>query len=406
MTRDFRLLLWATASAFAGFAPLLSVVPLWAASGGAASGAVGATTGVMMGATVAVQLAMPRLLRVLTLRRASVIGGLLLGVPTFAYLLSTGIGWVLVVSAVRGIGFGMFVVAGSALVAELVPPERRGRGLGAYGVAIGVPQALLLPVGVWAAEHVGFGVVFSVAGAASVLGALVTLAIHESGRTATSPDPDGSDMGMPGAAGADDGTGLAAVGPAAGPVRYRTLAGSGVLLLVASCAFGGATSFVPLAFPATTASLVLLAISLTMTVGRWWAGVRADSEGVGPLLPLGIGACTVGTLGIALAAGTLTGALAVVVAMTAGLLYGVGFGALQNDTLVLMFREAGPQGHGTASAAWNIAYDGGTGAGSLGVGVVAQGVGLSGALGASALPLVAVLPHAVRRARAARAARA
>jgi len=395
MTRDFRLLLWATASAFAGFAPLLSVVPLWAASGGAASGAVGATTGVMMGATVAVQLAMPRLLRVLTLRRASVIGGLLLGVPTFAYLLSTAIGWVLVVSAVRGIGFGMFVVAGSALVAELVPPERRGRGLGAYGVAIGVPQALLLPVGVWAAEHVGFGVVFSVAGAASVLGALVTLAIHESGRTATSPEPDGNDQGVSGAA-----------GPAAGPVRYRTLAGSGVLLLVASCAFGGATSFVPLAFPATTASLVLLAISLTMTVGRWWAGVRADSEGVGPLLPLGIGACTVGTLGIALAAGTLTGALAVVVAMTAGLLYGVGFGALQNDTLVLMFREAGPQGHGTASAAWNIAYDGGTGAGSLGVGVVAQGVGLSGALGASALPLVAVLPHAVRRARAARAARA
>ncbi|WP_278234616.1 MFS transporter [Isoptericola sp. AK164] len=384
MRRDFLLLLWGTAAAFAGFAPLLSVVPLWAADGGAGSGGVGATTGVLMGATVAVQLAMPRLLRVMTLRWASVLGALLLGAPTFAYLLSSDVAWVLAVSAVRGVGFGMFVVAGSALVAELVPPERRGRSLGAYGVAIGVPQALLLPIGVWAAEHLGFAVVFAATGGVGVLGAVVLLGIRESGRPA----------------GADDAPAHAA--EPAEPVRYRTLAGSGVLLLVASVAFGGATSFVPLAFPAVTASAVLLAVSVTMTVGRWWAGVRADSEGVGGLLPLAIGACAVGTLGIALAAGALDGGLALVAASAAGLLYGLGFGALQNDTLVLMFRDAGPGGTGTASAAWNIAYDGGTGAGSLGVGFVAQGVGVSAGLGVAALPLLAVLPHAVRRARAAR----
>ncbi|MEG3615257.1 MFS transporter [Isoptericola haloaureus] len=385
MRRDFLLLLWGTAAAFAGFAPLLSVVPLWAADGGAGSGGVGATTGVLMGTTVAVQLAMPRLLRVLTLRRASVVGALLLGAPTFAYLLSSDVAWVLAVSAVRGVGFGMFVVAGSALVAELVPPERRGRSLGAYGVAIGVPQALLLPIGVWAAEQLGFAVVFVATGGVGVLGAVVLLGIRESGRTA-----DTDDAPAPVAADPPE------------PVRYRTLAGSGVLLLVASVAFGGATSFVPLAFSAGTASAVLLAVSVTMTVGRWWAGVRADSEGVGGLLPLAIGACAVGTLGIALAAGALDGGLALVAASAAGLLYGLGFGALQNDTLVLMFRDAGPGGTGTASAAWNIAYDGGTGAGSLGVGFVAQGVGVSAGLGVAALPLLAVLPHAVRRARAAR----
>ncbi|WP_402464918.1 MFS transporter [Isoptericola aurantiacus] len=390
MSRDFRLLLLSTVAAFSCFAPLLSVVPLWAADGGAASGGVGATTGVMMVGTVAIQLAMPRILRYVTLRRASAIGALLLGVPTWAYLVSPAVGWVLAVSAVRGVGFGILVVAGSALVAELVPPERQGRGLGAYGVAIGLPQVVLLPAGVWAVEHVGFAAVFTVTGAAGVLGAAVVLAIRESGRTSRSAGmvaPDADDDATPGEA---------------RPVRYRTLAGSGVLLLVASCAFGGATSFVPLAFSASTASLVLLTISVAGTVGRWWAGVRADSEGVGGLLPFGIAACAVGTLGIAAGAGLLGGALAVVTAAVAGLVYGLGFGALQNDTLVLMFRQAGPGGHGTASAAWNMAYDGGTGTGSLGVGLVAQGIGLSGALGASALPLVACLPYAVRRARALR----
>ncbi|NNU28603.1 MFS transporter [Isoptericola sediminis] len=386
--RDFPLLLWATAFAFAGFAPLLSVVPLWTADGGAGSGGVGATTGVLMGATVATQLAMPRLLRVLSLRRASMLGALLLGAPTFAYLVSSAVGWVLLVSAVRGVGFGLLVVAGSALVAELVPPERRGRGLGAYGVAIGAPQALLLPVGVWAAEHLGFAVVFVTAGGAGVLGAVVMAGVRERDR-----------RGDPSAVGPLEEDPAAVVG---GPVRYRTLAGSGVLLLVAACAFGGTTSFVPLAFPAATASLVLLAVSVAMTAGRWWAGVRADSEGVGGLLPFGIGACALGTLGIAGAAGLLEGTSALVLASAGGLLYGLGFGALQNDTLVLMFREAGPAGTGTASAAWNIAYDGGTGAGSLGVGFVAQGVGVSGALGLSAVPLLVLLPHAVRRSRGAR----
>jgi predicted MFS family arabinose efflux permease len=376
--RDFRLLLLATLAIFACFAPLLSVVPLWAASGGAATGGVGATTGVMMAATVAVQLMMPRILRVLTLRQASVLGALLLGAPTWAYLVTPAVGWVLGVSAVRGIGFGIVVVAGSALVAELVPPERRGRGVGAYGVAVGLPQVVLLPAAVWLTEHAGFTAVFVVAGACGVLGA-VLMGLTRPGRTAA----------------ATAGPAQAAPSVPAAPVRYRTFARPAVLLLAASCAFGGATAFVPLALDAGAASVVLLAITAGGTLGRWWAGVRADSEGVGGLLPLGVVACAVGAGGIALAAGALDGAAATATAVVAGTLYGLGFGGVQNDTLVVMFRDAGPGGHGAASTAWNVGYDAGTGLGSTGAGLVAQGVGLAGALGVCALPLVACLPVAV-----------
>ncbi|WP_418276690.1 MFS transporter [Isoptericola jiangsuensis] len=377
MGRDFRLLLLATLAIFSCFAPLLSVVPLWAASGGAQNGGVGATTGAMMAATVAVQLAMPRILRVLSLRRASVVGALLLGVPTWAYLVTPEVGWVLAVSAVRGVGFGIVVVAGSALVAELVPPERRGRGVGAYGVAVGLPQIVLLPAAVGVVEHVGFTAVFVVAGACGVLGA-VLMALTRGAQ----PVPVSRDV--PRQEPSDVVT-----------VRLRTFARPGVLLLAASCAFGGATAFVPLALDAGVASWVLLSVSAASTLGRWWAGVRADKEGVGALLPLSVAACAVGAAGIALASGALAGAAVTLVAIASGVLYGLGFGALQNDTLVIMFRDAGPEGSGTASTAWNVGYDAGTGVGSTGAGLVAQGVGLSAALGVCALPLVACLPVAL-----------
>lgn len=56
-------LLVVTFVAFVNYAALLSVVPLWASTGGAASAAVGSTTGLMMAATVATQVAMPWLFR-------------------------------------------------------------------------------------------------------------------------------------------------------------------------------------------------------------------------------------------------------------------------------------------------------------------------------------------------------
>jgi MFS family permease len=56
------------------------------------------------------------------------------------------------VSVVRGLGFGLTVVTG-ALTAALLPPERRGEGLGLFGVVSGVPEVVALPAGVWLAGH-------------------------------------------------------------------------------------------------------------------------------------------------------------------------------------------------------------------------------------------------------------
>ncbi|WP_347648069.1 hypothetical protein [Nonomuraea sp. B10E15] len=52
-------------------------------------------------------------------------------------------------------------------------------------------------------------------------------------------------------------------------------------------------------------------------------------------------------------------------------LFGAGFGAAQNVTLVLMFARSSPSASGRVSALWNLAYDGGMGVGAVGFGLVA-----------------------------------
>ncbi|MFE4859840.1 MFS transporter [Streptomyces sp. NPDC056670] len=391
--RSFLLLLAATFGTFSNYAPLLSVTPLWSAEGGSGNTGVGAATGVTMATTVGIQLCMRRLFARFTLRQILIQGALLLGLPTFAYPVSSGLGWVLTICAVRGVGFGMVAVAGSALVAELVPPERRGRGVGCYGVAVGLPQVLCLPLGVWGAQHIGFTAIFVAAGALSVLAAPLAAAIsvrEEPAGAAGGGDP--VEQEPAGAAGGDP------AGEESAGGGSSHLAGPFVLLIVAACALGGVTSFLPLALERPSAApWALFLLSAAVVAGRWAAGVVNDRAGLGRLLVPGMLACAVGMGGFG-AAAALDGD-AVVVAALAATVYGAGFGALQNDTLVVMFRRARQGGHGRASTLWNMAYDAGTGIGALAVGLFSQLIGLDGAFTGCAVLILLAAHLALRDAR-------
>jgi MFS family permease len=87
------------------------------------------TTAALMFAMVAAELAMPRLLARFGYRFMLALGLLLLGVPAVALAYSRNLAVIVGACMVRGLGFGVAVVLGSALVAALVPPQRRGEGL-------------------------------------------------------------------------------------------------------------------------------------------------------------------------------------------------------------------------------------------------------------------------------------
>src|ERR671917_2038918 len=145
---------------FSGYAALLATAPLWAVNGGSTAAGSGFVNGALLAATVLAQLAVPRALARWGTGRVLVTGLLLLGVPGPGYLLSDGLGWVVGLSVVRGVGFGILTVIGSAVAAHLVPAGRRGAAIGVYGLAVAVPNLLLLPGSVPVVDRWGFAPVF------------------------------------------------------------------------------------------------------------------------------------------------------------------------------------------------------------------------------------------------------
>ena len=117
----------------------------------------------LLSATVATQLFVPRLLRRFGTTPVLVTSLVLMGVAAPGYALSDALAPVLAWSAVRGVGFGIVTVLGSTIVTHLVPRERRGEAIGVYGLAVAAPMVLLMPASVAVAEEWGYGWAFAVA---------------------------------------------------------------------------------------------------------------------------------------------------------------------------------------------------------------------------------------------------
>src|SRR4029079_13014230 len=118
--------------------------------------------------------------------RVSIIIGLaLLGLPALLLVPSSALWLILVVCLLRGFGFGITAVLGSALVADIVPAARRGEGLGLYGILVSTPSIVALPLSVWLIERVDFAPLFVVAAILALVSILPALALPR-----TDPEED------------------------------------------------------------------------------------------------------------------------------------------------------------------------------------------------------------------------
>lgn len=367
-TRGILVALLMGAATFGGWSLLLPVVPLAIADGGGSDAAAGASTAVFMATTVATQLKVPGLLRRHGYRAVLAVGGMLLGPPSLAFLWSTATGPALVISAIRGVGFGLVTVAAVGLLAELAPGKLLGRATGANGVAIAAAQMIVLPLGL-ALYQADF------AGVAFVLGALIpTLSLLLIPRLPAVPNP-----GMP--AGRKG-------------LPFAVLLIPCLSMLVISAAYGGMSSLLPIAAEsrAAVAGFALSASAGAMLVGRYGAGVIADRLGAGRTL---IPALLLAAAGMGLLALSVAGTGGDVTLVVGAMAFGAGFGAVQNEALLTLLASAGPDRVGAASAAWNIAYDGGTGIGALALGVVAGAAGYPAVFALSSIVALVVAPAAL-----------
>lgn len=344
---------------------LTSVVPLYLAANGAGGIGAGLSTAAMMFSAVAVELVVPRMLARWGYRVVLGLGLVLLGAPALVLLGTASLPVVLAVCVVRGAGLAILVVGAVALVADLTPATRRGEALGVYGVAVGIPAVIGLPLGVYLTHVVGFAALFVLAAVASLAG-LVAL------------------IGLPAKGGAEE-----QHVRVLGGVRRSGLLMPSLVFAAITVAAGISVTFLPLAVAAGKQSVVATALLLQAAaapLARWVAGRYADRVGPARLLAPALVLAAAG-------AGSLVFLPSPVAILIGSTCFGIGFGAAQNLTLTLMYNCVDRSRYGQVSALWNLAYDGGWGLGALTFGAVVAGLGYPTAFAlTAAVVALAVLP--------------
>jgi len=344
-----------TAGSALGFYLPLAVIPLVAPSASAA----GLATGAFLIATVVLELLTPRIVARLGYRRTLAWGLILLGAPTLVFLRATSAPALIAANAVRGMGFAIAIVAGSALIALVVPASRRGEGVALVGLVSGVCSLAALPLGLWIAHRYGPAPVFVV----TALGPLAALAALPFLPDARPAEPSGHVVAT----------------------NWRLPAVFAACTSVA----GVIVTFLPLAIPVSTASVVLFVQPAVSTLARWAAGRAGDRHGHSRLLLPGVLLAIAGTAALA-----GTGSFAAV--LFGAIVFGAGFGILQNVTLALMYERAPRSAYSGVSAVWNAAYDLGMAAGAIGFGVLVPAIGFAPAFLLTAATMLPALAPARR----------
>ncbi|HEX4256936.1 MAG TPA: MFS transporter [Streptosporangiaceae bacterium] len=369
LSRPLALSFVAEFTSLTSFFLLLSVMPMLAAAAGASSSEAGLITGSLLLGTVAAEAVAAPGIRRLGYRTLIVAGAVLLGAPALALLTPEPPAVLIMVSLVRGFGFGLCGVASGALTATLLPADRRGEGLGLLGLVSGVPAVVALPAGVWLAGH-------HLAPAVAVLAAGAGLL------------PVATVRWLPGRPAPQE-----AAAPARTRPRTRAALRLPLIFAVATIAAGVVDSFLPLAkgVPASLCSAALLVQAVVATLTRWRAGRFGDRHGHARLL---VPALLVSALGLA----AMIGLASPVLILASMVLFGAGFGVIEGATLALMLDQL-PEA--TASARWNLAYDAGYGAGPAAFGLFAGSTGYPLAFALTGLVVLAAVPAALRERRAA-----
>jgi len=202
------------------------------------------------------------------------------------------------------------------------------------------------PAGVWAAARFGYVPVFVVTTVAPLLALLSVPGLPRH----AAPAPRRGVL-----------TGL----------RDPRLARPAPIFATSAAAVGVFVTFLPLAVVGQRTWVVTAALFVqpaSSTLSRWIAGRIGDRRGQRCLLVPGLVLTAAGMAAVA-----CTGVPAAVIG--GALVSGIGFGALQNATLTLMYERVTAGQEGAVSAIWNAAYDLGMAAGAFGAGLAVTALG-------------------------------
>lgn len=346
-TRQFLLLCFGTFAFFFSFYLLLPTLPLYARALGIPESQIGLIIGFFALSSMAVKpwagWAADRHGR----RPLLIAGALIFLGSSLFYGWSRTASSLLLTRIFHGAGMGLHPTAGTAVVADIAPADRRGEAMGFYGAASNLALALGPFLGVWVAESVGFQALFALSAAVAALALSLMLSLGE-----TVPERLRVPFRLTAA------------------LSHAALLPSAILFCLMAT-YGVQVAFLPLyvqSLQGGNPGFFFLAFALVAAGVRGYAGLLSDWTGRAPVTAVGmLLAC------LAMAILALRGELAALV--LAGALYGIGFGAAQPALMAWTADRTSAAERGKAMGTFFTALELGIGAGAIGFGLVLSRVG-------------------------------
>jgi MFS family permease len=290
------------------------------------------------------------------------LGALLVSLSGVLYLPHLGVSGLIAARLVLGVGEGALYTAGSTWIVDMAPPERRGRILGLYGLAVWGGLSVGPLLGELLLNASGYEAVWIFAAALPLLGAAVATRVPDDFEPLPHAEPH--PLIAPEAVRPGFSVALASVG-------YATLAAFIVLLLEDRGVGHGATVFG--------------AFAAMIVIARLIAGNLPDRYGAAPVA---VGATVVEAIGLVLIA--LSHSLPL--ALLGGMAMGGGFSLLNPSLMLIAVGRVSQAARGAAMGTYTAFFDAGVGIGAPLAGAAAALTDYEGAfLLAAAVALLSAL---------------
>jgi MFS family permease len=281
---------------------------------------------------------------------AVLVGSLLVAVSGFLYLLPLGIPGLIAARLVLGAGEGTVFTAGSAWIVDLAPPDRRGRVIGLYGLAVWGALSVGPLIGELLLHASGYTLVWIFAGVAPLVGALIALRLPDPFHPALAEDEHH-------------------------PLIAREAVRPGIALALASLGYATVASFVVLHLEERGVghgALVFGAFATMVVLTRLIGGDLPDR--VGPAR-VATAAAIVEALGLVM----MGVAQSLEVALIGALAMGAAFSLLYPSLSLIVVSRVPETGRGAALGTFTAFFDAGIGVGAPLAGIVAVLGGYEGA---------------------------
>jgi MFS family permease len=255
-----------------------------------------------------------------------------------------GIAALLVLRFFHGASWAFSTTAIGTSITDVIPPARRGEGMGWSGMATTAAMAIGPMVGIWVIQNHSFQLLFIIAACLSAVALLLSVAT----KIPYQPKAEAKRLVI---------------------FEKSTLPVTAALFFL-TVSYGGITTFLPLFAQSieVNAGAFFLVYAVTLTLTRPIAGQLSDRRGESSVIMVSL-LVTMTALFVLVFTRGFAGVIA------SAVLYGLGFGAAQPALQAANLRLAHPEKRGVATASFMTAFDLGIGLGSIALGWISQYTG-------------------------------